>query len=159
MDHRFRREQSLSQSHHKKHSAQKQENIQHKEKHDSSAFVQYFLDSYKKIRKHHVLRDTVLLSVVLFSVLLTVSWALPRIFSFHFDANNILGIFQPSISSEATTEDETGDINVLILGRGGRENDAPDLTDSIILGHYNKQENSFVTVSVPRDLLVQSKIL
>lgn len=48
---------------------------------------------------------------------------------------------------------------MLILGRGGRENDAPDLTDSIILGHYNKEQNSFVTVSIPRDLLIQSKIL
>lgn len=133
MDNRFRREQNLSQSHHKKHTSQKETHSQGKEKQDPSAFVQYFLNSYKKVRKYHVLRDTLLLSIVLFSVLLTVSWALPRVFSFHFNASSILGMFQSSISSEVSTEDETGDVNILILGRGGRENDAPDLTDSIIL--------------------------
>ena len=38
-------------------------------------------------------------------------------------------------------------------------NSAPDLTDSIILAHYNKEKNSFVTISIPRDLLVQSEKL
>lgn len=159
MDNRFRREQNLSSSHHKKHSPQKDAHVSQKEKSDPSAFAQYFLDSYKKIRKHHVLRDTFLLGIVLFSLLFMVWWALPRVFSFQFDASSILSVFQPSVSWEATVEEETGDINILILGRGGRENDAPDLTDSIILGHYNKEQNSFVTVSVPRDLLIQSKIL
>lgn len=158
MDNRFRREQNLSQSSHKKISVNKHTDSPKKDQEDSSAFVQYFLDSYRKIRKHHVLRDTILLSLVLFSVLLTISWALPRVFSFQFDTNNIISIFSPSSPSEET-EEEAGDVNILILGRGGRENDAPDLTDSIILGHYNKAENSFVTVSIPRDLLVQSKIL
>ncbi len=158
MDNRFRREQNLSQSSHKKTPVHKHADSPKKDHEDSSAFVRYFLDSYKKIRKHHVIRDTVLLALVLFSVLLTISWALPRVFSFQFDANSILSIFSQSSPSEET-EEEAGDVNILILGRGGRENDAPDLTDSIILGHYNKAENSFVTVSIPRDLLVQSKIL
>ncbi|MBP7806123.1 LCP family protein [Candidatus Gracilibacteria bacterium] len=158
MDNRFRREQNLSQSSHKKTPVNKHTDTQKKDHENSSAFVQYFLDSYKKIRKHHVIRDSVLLALVLFSVLLTISWALPRVLSFHFDANSILGIFNQSSPSQ-DTEEEAGDVNILILGRGGRENDAPDLTDSIILGHYNKAENSFVTVSIPRDLLVQSKIL
>lgn len=161
MDNRFRREQNLSRSSHKKPSLTKQADTskkEHKDHEDSSAFVQYFLDSYKKIRKHHVVRDTILLGVVLFSVLVAVSWVLPRVFSFHFDTNNIFGIFSQNASTQET-EEEAGDVNILILGRGGRENDAPDLTDSIILGHYNKEQNSFVTVSIPRDLLVQSKIL
>jgi len=63
-----------------------------------------------------------------------------------------------TLSGDAQT-DETGDVDILILGRGGRENDAPDLTDSIILAHYNKKQNSFTTLSIPRDLLVRSKIL
>lgn len=158
MDNRFRREQNLSHSSHKKSHVDKHPDVLKKEPQDSSTFVQYFLDSYKKIRKHHFIRDTILLTLVLFSVLLTISWALPRVFSFHFDVNSILGILNQSSPSQET-EEEAGDINILILGRGGRENDAPDLTDSIILGHYNKVENSFVTVSIPRDLLVQSKIL
>lgn len=61
MDNRFRREQNLSQSSHKKHSPHKDSHPEQKEKQDPSSFVQYFLSSYKKIRKHHVLRDTFLL--------------------------------------------------------------------------------------------------
>lgn len=92
MDNRFRREQNLSQSSHKKTQVDKHSDLLKKEKQDSSAFVQYFLDSYKKVRKHHIVRDTILLLVVLFSILLTVSWALPRVFSFHFDVKNIVAM-------------------------------------------------------------------
>lgn len=49
---------------------------------------------------------------------------------------------------------------MLILGRGGNENDAPDLTDSILFGHYTDTDPaSFQTLSIPRDLYVHSKIL
>lgn len=132
MDNRFRREQNLSQFSHKKTPVNKHNDSPKKDHENSSAFVQYFLDSYKKIRKHHVIRDSVLLALVLFSVLLTISWALPRVLSFHFDANSILSVFNSSASTP-TTEENDEDIDILILGRGGRENDAPDLTDSIIL--------------------------
>lgn len=158
MDNRFRREKNLS------HKFQKSSSLKDPAPHldektaQSSSFVANFLDSYKKIRKYHVVRDTVLLASVLFCILVTISWALPRIFSFHFDSTNILSIFNPQDSTNSQ-EDETGDIDILILGRGGDENDAPNLTDSIILGHYNKDYNSFTTVSIPRDLLIQSKIL
>lgn len=159
MDNRFRREQNLSRSSTKK----SDKNIQTKTvstewgKADSS-FTSYFMDSYKKATKNHVLRDTVLLTIVLFCAIFTVSLALPRVFSFHFDVSSILSIFQQS-PSPGTSEEETGDMNILILGRWGVGNSAPDLTDSIILGHYNKEKNSLVTVSIPRDLLVRSETL
>jgi LCP family protein required for cell wall assembly len=161
MEQRFRREKNISHSSAKKnhHSVDISS-----EKHENSSahpsFVSYFLDSYKKIRTSHIVRDTLLLGIVLFFILFTVSLALPRVFSFHFDSKNILALFSNTISTTwSQDEDETGDIDILILGRWGRENDAPDLTDSIIVLHYNKSANAFVTVSIPRDLLVQSKLL
>lgn len=160
MDNRFRREQNLSHSSSKKIEHTKKETKPTWENTDKvdSSFTSYFMDSYKKATKNHVIRDTALLTVVLWCALFAISFALPRVFSFHFDASRILGIFQQS-SPVWQSEEEAGDMNILILGRGWVGNSAPDLTDSIILAHYNKKENSFVTVSIPRDLLVKSEKL
>ncbi|MCB9807604.1 hypothetical protein H6768_07140 [Candidatus Peribacteria bacterium] len=116
MDNRFRREKNLSHS-----STKKIEKTQHvkedkiKDKTETS-FVSYFLNSYKKIREYHVLRDTVLLAFVLFCFLFFVSWSLPKVFSFHFDPKSILSIFN-SAPSALTGEglEDTGDIDILIL--------------------------------------------
>ena len=86
---------------------------------------------------------------------------MPRVFSFHIDATYILENFLPTqIQSGEVSVAEDGNMDVLILGRGGYENDAPDLTDSIIYGHYNVTEPiSFTALSIPRDLYVASKHL
>lgn len=47
-----------------------------------------------------------------------------------------------------------GNINVLILGRGGGTHDGPDLTDTMILAMINPSRNTADMVSVPRDLWV-----
>lgn len=160
MDKRFRRESNLSSSS-KRISVENSGSGSQENRSDSkSSFVSYFLDSYKKIKKTHAVRDTILLASALFCILLAVSWTLPRVFSFQFDTTSILKLLNFESPSDADPgEEQEGDIDILILGRGGRENDAPDLTDSIIVGHYNKSQDSFVTVSIPRDLLIQSKIL
>lgn len=158
MDNRFRREENISRSSHQK-TGKNKKHIPEKspvEKKADISFVSHFMDAYKRATKNHILRDTILLTVVLFCALFSISLALPRVFSFHFDVNSILGIFNQSSATASTTEDNTGDIDFLILGRGWRGNSAPDLTDSIILAHYNKDKNSFTTLSIPRDLLVQS---
>lgn len=87
---------------------------------------------------------------------------MPRIFSFHIDATQILAHLVPDslsqVMSGETVIEENNDI--LILGRGGFENDAPDLTDSIIYTHYNATEPTSITaLSIPRDLTIRSKIL
>lgn len=48
-----------------------------------------------------------------------------------------------------------GKTNILIIGRGWKENDAPELTDSIMIAsiNYNKKMISFF--SIPRDLYVE----
>lgn len=47
-----------------------------------------------------------------------------------------------------------GNINVLILGRGGGTHDGPDLTDTMILAMINPSQNRAELVSIPRDLWV-----
>jgi anionic cell wall polymer biosynthesis LytR-Cps2A-Psr (LCP) family protein len=44
--------------------------------------------------------------------------------------------------------------NILILGKGGGEHDAPDLTDSIIFLSINHEQMSLSAISLPRDIWV-----
>jgi LCP family protein required for cell wall assembly len=44
--------------------------------------------------------------------------------------------------------------NILIIWRGGDRNDAPELTDSIILLSYYKKKNHISLLSIPRDLYI-----
>jgi len=56
-------------------------------------------------------------------------------------------------NSDATplTEEK---INILLVGVGGMTNDAPDLTDTIILASINTKLKTVSMLSVPRDLYV-----
>jgi len=45
--------------------------------------------------------------------------------------------------------------NILIIGRGGYGNDAPELTDSLILLSYYKEKQQISMLSIPRDLYVE----
>src|SRR6266478_3225374 len=45
-------------------------------------------------------------------------------------------------------------VNILLLGRGGEENDAPYLTDSIMAVTIDPATNRVSMVSIPRDLVV-----
>jgi LCP family protein required for cell wall assembly len=47
-----------------------------------------------------------------------------------------------------------GRVNVLLLGRGGGNHDAPDLTDTLILASVDPVNHSTTLFSVPRDLWV-----
>jgi LCP family protein required for cell wall assembly len=48
-----------------------------------------------------------------------------------------------------------GRINILLLGRGGGNHEAPDLTDTIILASVDPVNNTTTMVSLPRDTWVQ----
>jgi len=48
-----------------------------------------------------------------------------------------------------------GKTNILIIGRWWEENDAPNLTDSIILASINYEKNTVSMFSVPRDMYVK----
>src|SRR6202140_2974902 len=49
-------------------------------------------------------------------------------------------------------------VNILLLGRGGYENDAPFLTDSIMAVTIDPNSNRVVLASVPRDLVVHMNL-
>jgi polyisoprenyl-teichoic acid--peptidoglycan teichoic acid transferase len=49
-------------------------------------------------------------------------------------------------------------VNVLLLGRGGYENDAPFLTDSIMAVSIDPATNRVMMLSVPRDLVVHMNL-
>lgn len=51
-------------------------------------------------------------------------------------------------------KEKQGNINVLVLGRGGGTHDGPDLTDTIILAMINPTKNEVNMASLPRDLWV-----
>lgn len=121
--------------------------------------LEHLSHTYASIQTSTVLRDTLLLGSVLVIFLLSAAWALPRVFSFHIDIASLTRSFLPE-TLWGTDAKESGDMDILILWRGWEENDAPDLTDSIILWHYSDTDPaSFVTLSIPRDLYVHSKIL
>src|SRR5712692_4926144 len=49
-------------------------------------------------------------------------------------------------------------VNILLLGRGGYENDAPFLTDSIMAVSIDPVSNRVMLVSIPRDLVVRMNL-
>src|SRR6478752_99365 len=49
-------------------------------------------------------------------------------------------------------------VNILLLGRGGYENDAPYLTDSIMAVEIDPVSNRVVLASIPRDLVVKMNL-
>lgn len=113
--------------------------------------------SYKKEKKRSVVKNAIFFTFLFSILLLTTTWALPKVFSFQFDTiEKLLTQINPI---DLLTPDNT-EMNVLVLGVGGAENAAPNLTDSIMYIHYDgKDPSSVVTISLPRDLFVQSSIL
>src|SRR4029077_12950126 len=49
-------------------------------------------------------------------------------------------------------------VNILLLGRGGYENDAPFLTDSIMAVSIDPASNRVMMLSIPRDLVVRMNL-
>ena len=62
--------------------------------------------------------------------------------------------FKPDI--QLKTEGKTGNVNVLILGKGGGRHEGPNLTDTIIVATINPNKNTVTLVSIPRDLWIPS---
>lgn len=58
-------------------------------------------------------------------------------------------------NAKADPIDETPEkLNILLIGRGGGNHDAPDLTDTLILASINAKQDSISLLSIPRDLYV-----
>ncbi|MDD4530551.1 MAG: LCP family protein [Candidatus Gracilibacteria bacterium] len=65
---------------------------------------------------------------------------------------NIISSFIPG--NDLQLESGKEKINILLVGMGGAKNDAPDLTDTIILASLNLKEKTISMFSIPRDLYV-----
>lgn len=61
-------------------------------------------------------------------------------------------IFSPA---ESLDGEESGSINILLLGIGGKHHNGGDLTDTIIIARIKPFEKEAAFISVPRDLFVQ----
>lgn len=59
-------------------------------------------------------------------------------------------VFTPAGAIEASM----GKTNILILGKGGRGHDAPDLTDTVMFVALDHETYSIATISVPRDIWI-----
>lgn len=57
-------------------------------------------------------------------------------------------------SSTKPEEQPLEKLNILLIGRGGGNHDAPDLTDTLILASINSKQESISLLSIPRDLYV-----
>ncbi len=60
------------------------------------------------------------------------------------------------ITPDKVNTEGDGRLNVLILGRGGEENDAPNLTDTIIIASIDLETKNAALLSIPRDMWIQS---
>ena len=54
--------------------------------------------------------------------------------------------------------DEDGHTNILLLGVGGKNHDGGTLTDSIMIGSINYDDNQVAMLSIPRDLYIDSSL-
>lgn len=97
----------------------------------------------------------ILLIIGIFGILI-----FKQVGSISFDLNSLTKLigFDLKLSSSDIPNDIKqsfdGKTNILIIGRGGDENDAPQLTDSILIASINYKKNSVSLFSVPRDLYV-----
>lgn len=62
---------------------------------------------------------------------------------------------QENVAPQLLRGEGDGRINVLLLGRGGGNHEAPDLTDTIMLASIDPVNKTSTLVSIPRDLYVQ----
>jgi LCP family protein required for cell wall assembly len=68
----------------------------------------------------------------------------------HFSPSDIFFILAGDVQM-----DEMNRTNVLLLGTGGGEHDAPDLTDTIMVASYNHNTEIGSMLSIPRDFFVK----
>ncbi len=53
--------------------------------------------------------------------------------------------------------DESGNLNVLLMGYGGKNHPGGFLTDSIMVASFNPQKGTATMISIPRDLYIKKK--
>jgi LCP family protein required for cell wall assembly len=72
----------------------------------------------------------------------------------HITAGDVVQAIQPAPGTIAYKLQHGQQVNILLLGMGGYENDAPFLTDSIMAVTIDPASNRVLLASIPRDLTV-----
>ncbi len=70
-------------------------------------------------------------------------------------SSNLITKNAPFLSRTILLSDENERINSIFLGIPGQNNDAPNLTDTLMIMSVNKNTNDGFLLSIPRDLLVK----
>src|SRR5438105_13856114 len=104
----------------------------------------------------------VIAAFVLVVVVVTATFAYKRIDDFlstttgrHFNPiGEVVQAVEPSAGTIAYKLKHGQQVNILLLGRGGYENDAPYLTDSIMAVTIDPASGRVMMASIPRDLVV-----
>lgn len=104
----------------------------------------------KKIIKQGIFLGSLIIFLFVFSKLLTTERiiTIDKSSAFHRYSRLI-------ISASPSALDNKEWINFLFLGVPGQSNNAPFLTDTIIVGSYNQKTKKGFLVSIPRDLVVK----
>lgn len=83
-------------------------------------------------------------ALVIFALIKSAGWLISR------PLNTLSILTNPAQSLKQTD----GRANILILGRGGAQHDAPDLTDTIILASLRLEGSQITLISIPRDIWI-----
>lgn len=120
---------------------------------------------YQKIeitqsKKHKIHIPKIIGIVSIFFIMLIWFWILKSVGKMEFKFDNILNLVWFDINLSQITQAPTikqtdGKTNILIIGRWWEENDAPNLTDSILIASLNFEKSSISLFSIPRDLYVE----
>src|SRR5256714_12452897 len=104
-------------------------------------------------------------AVLLVAIVVTATVAYRRIDDFlsattgkHLTLGAVVEAVQPDPGTIAYKLQHGQQVNVLLLGMGGYENDAPFLTDSIMAVTIDPTTNRVMMASVPRDLVVHMNL-
>lgn len=68
--------------------------------------------------------------------------------------NSNSAALQKKVNPGSLNTEGDGRLNVLMLGRGGQENEAPDLTDTMLIASIDLETQSAALLSIPRDTWV-----
>lgn len=116
--------------------------------------------NYSKTKRSSSLWKTIWLIWVILIILIWF-WITKQISAVKFDLNTLMAIawfwtdFKSVESDSPILRTPDWKTNILIIWRGWDENDAPDLTDSIMLASLNYDKKFISLFSIPRDLYVE----
>src|SRR5438309_1076036 len=104
-------------------------------------------------------------AVLLVAIVITATVAYRRIDDFlsattgkHLTLGAVVEAVQPEPGTLAYKLKHGQQVNILLLGMGGYENDAPYLTDSIMAVSIDPTSNRVMMASIPRDLVVHMNL-